>query len=92
MTSLYETDFLLWSEEQAAALRTLAGAEAAPSGDWERVADLIEDVGRSALSHVEAGLRLMLIQAIAGYCDPDSPLRHQRIQRTLSGQIEAGAI
>lgn len=89
MTSLYETDLLLWSEEQAAALRMLAGAEAAPSADWERLARLIEDVGRSALAHVEAGLRLMLTQAIAGYCDSDSPLRHQRIQRTLSGQIEA---
>lgn len=89
MKSLYDADILLWSEEQAAALRTLAGAEAAPSADWERLAGLIENVGRSALAHVEAGLRLMLTQAIAGYCDPDSPLRHQRIQQALSGQIEA---
>jgi monothiol glutaredoxin len=31
----------------------------------------------------------MLVQAIAGYCDPDSLSRHERIGRTLSGQIEA---
>ena len=89
MTSLYESDLLLWSEEQALALRRLAESEAAPSGDWKRVAGVIENVGRSALAHVEAGLRLMLTQAIAGYCDSDSPLRHQRIQRTLSGQFDA---
>jgi hypothetical protein len=89
MRSLYDADVLLWSEEQAAALRMLAGADAVPSGDWERLAGLIEDVGRSALAHVEAGLRLMLVQAIAGYCDPDSTLRHERIRRSLSGQIEA---
>jgi hypothetical protein len=39
--------------------------------------------------HVEAGLRLMLVQAIAGYCDPDSLMRHERIQRTFAGQSEA---
>jgi len=89
MTSLYDTDVLLWSEEQAAALRRLAGTETAPAADWERIAGLIEDVGRSARDHVEAGLRRMLVQAIAGYCDSDSALRHERIRRTLSGQIEA---
>jgi len=87
--SLYETDVLLWSEEQAAALRMLAGAESVPPADWERVAGLIEDVGRSALAHAEAGLRTILVQAIAGYCDPDSLLRHERNHRLLSGQGEA---
>ena len=67
MKSLYDTDLLRWSEEQAAALRMLADAEAIPSADWDRVASAIEDVGRSALVHVEGGLRTMLVQAIAGY-------------------------
>ena len=89
MRSVYDSDILLWSEEQSAALRALADTEFATSADWKRVAALIEDVGRSALVHVEAGLRLMLVQAIAGYCDPDSLSRHERIGRTLSGQIEA---
>ncbi len=89
MKSLYDMDVLLWSEEQAAALRMLAGAEAVPAADWERVAGLIEDVGRLALVHVEDGLRTMLVQAIAGYCDPDSLLRHERNRRTFSGQSEA---
>jgi len=89
MRSLYDSDVLLWSEEQSAALRALADSEFARSADWKHLAQLIDDVGQSALAHVGAGLRLILTQAIAGYCDPDSPLRHQRIQRTLSGQLEA---
>jgi hypothetical protein len=84
--SLYDTDILRWSEEQGAALRSLADVRSAPSGDWQRVASSIEDVGRSALAHAEAGLRAMLVQAIAGYCDSDSLLRHERISRTLRGK------
>ncbi|HEX2556213.1 MAG TPA: DUF29 family protein [Microvirga sp.] len=89
MRSLYDEDILLWSKEQAAALRMIAGSGAAPAADWERLAALVEGVGRSALARVESGLRLMLVQAIAGYCDPDSPLRHLRIQRAFSGQSDA---
>jgi hypothetical protein len=89
MKSLYDMDLLRWSEEQAMALRALADAESVPAADWERVADSIENVGRSALAHVENGLRTMLVQAIAGYCDSDSLLRHERNRRTLSGQTEA---
>jgi hypothetical protein len=89
MRPLYDSDVLLWSEEQAAALRVLADTDSAPSADWRRVAALIEDVGRSALVHVEDGLRLVLVQAIAGFCDPDSPMRHERNRRLFSGQGEA---
>jgi Domain of unknown function DUF29 len=89
MKSLYDTDVLLWSEEQAVALRALTEAESVPAADWERVATSIGNVGRSALAHVENGLRTMLVQAIAGYCDSDSLLRHERNRRTHCGQTEA---
>jgi hypothetical protein len=89
MKSLYDADILLWSEEQSAGLRALASGELAASADWERLAGSIEDVGRSALAHVEKGVRLILVQAIAGYCDSDSLLRHERNRRVLSGQREA---
>ena len=89
MRSLYDTDILRWSEEQAAALRALADVDSAPSADWERVAQSIESVGWSALARIENGLRLMLVQAIAGYCDSDSLLRHERISRTLRGKHDA---
>lgn len=89
MKSLYDTDLLLWSEEQSAALRTLAHANPALPADWERLAASVEDVGRSALDHVEGGLRQVLVQGIAGYCDTDSLLRHERMERVRSGRSRA---
>lgn len=89
MRLLYDDDILLWSEEQALALRALNGEKTAPRADWDRVAAAIEDVGRSALTRVERGIRLMLTQAIAGYCDPDSLRRHERIALTHAGRDDA---
>lgn len=89
MRTLYDTDILLWSEEQAAALRALSGVEGAYSADWDRIAAAIENVGRSAAADVESGLRSMLVQAISGYCDPDSLLRHERNRRMSDGQHSA---
>lgn len=51
---LYETDFLAWTEAQAAALRArLAGANAL---DWDRLAEEIEDMGKRETASVEARL------------------------------------
>jgi hypothetical protein len=43
MSDLYDTDVVLWAEEQAAALRR----RSANTLDWEHLAEEIEDVGRS---------------------------------------------
>ena len=45
--SLYEEDFLLWSREQAAALRAAAKGGANLPLDWEHIAEEIEDLGKS---------------------------------------------
>ncbi|WP_375462145.1 DUF29 family protein [uncultured Enterovirga sp.] len=81
MTSLYATDLVLWSEQQAAALRQLAGTHV--EVDWERIAKRLDDAGHRALARVEAALRAMLAQAIAGYCDPGSLSRRERAERVL---------
>src|SRR5258707_1137939 len=59
MSALYETDVLLWSEEQARALRAAARTGANLPIDWENVAEEIGDVGRSQLHAVES----LLVQA-----------------------------
>ncbi len=57
MSTLYEDDILLWSEQQAEALRRRATNEI----DWENVAEEIEDVGISetnaTLSQIDNVLR-----------------------------------
>lgn len=45
--SLYDEDFLLWSKEQAEALRAAAKGGANLPLDWEHIAEEIEDLGKS---------------------------------------------
>src|ERR687884_1012100 len=48
--SLYETDILAWTEQQAAALRDLAGRRDLPNAlDLENVIEEIETLGRNEL-------------------------------------------
>jgi hypothetical protein len=52
MVSDYDTDILLWSEQQADLLRR----RASNALDWDNLAEEIEDVGRSQLRAVESHL------------------------------------
>ena len=62
MTDLYDTDVLLWSEQQAALLRRLAAGERVDEQiDWANVIDEVERVGSEQLHAVES----LLMQALA---------------------------
>ena len=62
MGDLYDTDVLLWSEQQAALLRRLAGGERVNDQiDWHNVIDEVESVGSEQLHAVES----LLMQALA---------------------------
>src|SRR5689334_4387815 len=62
MSDAYETDILVWSEEQAALLRRLAaGGRVNDLIDWHNVVEEIESVGNEQLHAVSS----LLIQAIA---------------------------
>ena len=57
MSDLYESDILLWSEQQAELLRRLGqGEHVNDQIDWGNVAEEIESVGRSELHAVESHL------------------------------------
>ena len=54
-SSLYDEDILIWSEQQAAALRSLASRRDLPNElDLANVIEEIEDVGRSEFHTVES--------------------------------------
>src|SRR5262245_23156349 len=81
MSSLYDDDILLWSEQQAAAIRRLGrNAREIPNElDIENVAAEIESVGRSELAAVESYLELILVHLIRLLVEPDSTsVRHWR--------------
>lgn len=61
MSDLYDTDILLWSEQQAALLRRLAAGERVNDQvDWENVVEEIESVGNEQRHAVEG----LLLQAL----------------------------
>ena len=58
--SLYEEDFVRWSEEQARIIRDTGRAGANLPIDWENVAEEIESLGRSQRTELSNRLRLII--------------------------------
>jgi hypothetical protein len=79
-STLYDEDILLWSEQQAAAIRRLARARDVPNElDVENVAEEIESVGRSELAVVESYLQLILVHTVKLFVEPNADsVRHWR--------------
>lgn len=61
MSSLYDTDVLLWSEEQARALRAAAHGGTNLPIDWENVAEEIESLGKSLARELASRISTVLI-------------------------------
>jgi uncharacterized protein DUF29 len=81
MSTLYDDDILLWSEQQAAAIRRFGcSAREIPNElDIENVAEEIEGVGRSELAAVESDLELIFVHLIRLVVEPNSnSVRHWR--------------
>jgi len=58
MAGVYETDIVLWSEQQSDLLRRLAAGERVNDQvDWENVVEEIESVGRSEVRGVTSVLK-----------------------------------
>jgi Domain of unknown function DUF29 len=73
-TMLYDEDILAWSEQQAAALRTLAERRDLPNQlDLANVVEEIEDVGKSEFRAVRSLIRNILVHLILLWADPDAP-------------------
>ncbi len=72
MSDLYETDILLWSEQQAEALRHLRHGERSNTLDWDNLIDEVEAVGRSELQAVKSLLRRALEHLLKAAGWPES--------------------
>jgi hypothetical protein len=74
--TLYDDDIVTWAEQQAAALRELAGKpELSNAVDWENLIEEVETLGRTEWRSVESQLINALAHILKGFCDPDSPSR-----------------
>ena len=61
MSNLYDTDVLLWSEEQARALRAAAHGGTNLPIDWDNVAEEIESLGKSLARELASRISTILI-------------------------------
>lgn len=90
--TLYDTDFLAWTEEQAEALR--GGARTAPSGgtnralDWENLAEEVEDLGKSQRSALASQIRRILVHLFKLEFSPAEEPRDGWIQSVEEGRAE----
>ncbi|MBV8120914.1 MAG: DUF29 domain-containing protein [Alphaproteobacteria bacterium] len=58
--TLYHRDFVLWSKEQAEALRSAAHGGSNQSLDWENLAEEIESLGISQLRELKSQIRRVI--------------------------------
>lgn len=74
MDDLYETDILIWSEQQAEHLRRFAATERSNDAviDWPNIIEEIESVGREQLHAVESLLFQALVHMLKAKAWPTS--------------------
>ena len=73
-SSLYDDDILIWSEQQAAALRILASRRDLPNElDLSNIIEEIEDIGKSEFHTVESLIENILVHLLLLWADPDAP-------------------
>jgi hypothetical protein len=82
MAELYETDILVWSEQQSDLLRRLARGERVNDQiDWQNVAEEVEAVGRSERRACESYILQALLHDLKIKAFPASPeVPHWRVE------------
>ena len=88
-SELYDTDFVLWTEQQASALRRLAGT--ANSLDIEHLAEEIESLGKRDVREAASYLRLILVHVLKIISCPTSSYRAHWQSEMLAFQHDAVA-
>lgn len=76
----YETDFYAWAQQQAQLLRT----KQIDGIDWTRLAEEIEDMGRSEKRQLESRLEILIMHLLKWQFQPN--LRSRSWQLTIKEQ------
>ena len=86
-TDLYDTDFVAWTEQQAAALRRLpAGSN---SLDIDHLAEEVEDLGKRDVREVESLIRQILLHALKIALDPQAHAARRWREEIVAFQDDA---
>jgi hypothetical protein len=89
-STLYDDDILLWSEQQAAAIRKLGTKRRyVPNElDIENVAEEIESVGRSEFTSVKSYLRQIFLHLIKLVVEADAPAANHWLGEIVGFHVE----
>jgi Domain of unknown function DUF29 len=89
LSQLYERDFVLWTEEQAAGLRRAKGSNLPL--DWENLAEEIESLGKSDRRKLTSQIRRILHHLIKMEASPakDPQAGWRSTIRSARAEIEA---
>lgn len=83
MGELYRTDLVLWSAQQAAALRQAAREGSNAAVDWENVAEEIESLGASERRTLASHIRTVIEHLMKLEASP-APLPHAEWHETMA--------
>ncbi|MBI5164930.1 MAG: DUF29 domain-containing protein [Magnetospirillum sp.] len=83
---LHDADFFRWTEEQAAALRSMPRSNVL---DSDNLAEEIEDMGRAELNKVASLLTQVLTHLLKLAIDPAAPAREHWVDEILAFQADA---
>nr|WP_294508914.1 DUF29 domain-containing protein [uncultured Rhodopila sp.] len=86
MSDLYDTDILLWSEQQSELLRRIASGENVNDQiDWQNIVEEVEDVGRNTLRACRAHLLQALLHDLKAEAWPLSrDVQHWRSEAQVA--------
>jgi hypothetical protein len=74
-TTLYDTDFYAWTQQQATLLR----AEAFEEVDWNNLIEEIETLGRSEKNEVQSRLTVLIMHLLKLHYQPTKRTRSWRV-------------
>ena len=86
---LYERDFVAWTEEQAARIRAAAGTHPNLLIDWDRVAEEIEDLGKSTARELQSRLTTIIEHLLKLQHSPAEEPRAGWIETVVRARTEA---
>ena len=85
--TLYDTDFVSWTHQQATILRSMPGNAGL---DIDHLVDEIEGLGRTAIADLSSAIRTVLTGLISRSLDPDAMSPLDSAQSEVIIRAEAG--
>src|SRR3954464_15566716 len=86
--SLYDEDFVAWTQQQAKALRAAAGSRTNQPLDWENLAEEVEDLGKSVRRELESQIRRIIQHLLKLQYSPSADPRRGWFESVTGARAE----